>query len=112
MHVCGDIGQVFDKILKFKVNIVDCEFAGIANNISVLENQSSFHGKKIGFGSVDTKKESIESVEDIKELIKRGMDIIGSENMLIDPDCGMRMLPHESAFYKLKNMVEAAKSLS
>lgn len=112
MHVCGDVEQVFDKILKFKVNIVDCEFAGIANNISVLENQSSFYGKKIGFGSVDTKKESIESVEDIKELIKKGMDIIGQENMLVDPDCGMRMLPHESAFSKLKNMVEATKTLS
>jgi 5-methyltetrahydropteroyltriglutamate--homocysteine methyltransferase len=112
MHVCGDVGQVFDKILKFKVDIIDCEFAGIDKNVQLLENQSSFHGKKIGFGSVDTKKESIETVDDIKELIKKGMDIIGPENMLIDPDCGMRMLSHESAFSKLKNMVEATNSLS
>ncbi|PKL67823.1 MAG: methionine synthase [Methanobacteriales archaeon HGW-Methanobacteriales-1] len=112
MHVCGNVEQVFDKILKFKVDIIDCEFAGIDKNISVLENQSSLHGKKIGFGSVDTKKESIETVEEIKELIKKGMDVIGPENMLVDPDCGMRMLPHESAFSKLKNMVEATKSLS
>ncbi len=112
LHVCGDVESVFDKILKFKVDIVDFEFAGIDKNISVLENQNSLHGKKIGFGSVDTKKESIETVDEIKELIKKGMDVIGPENMLIDPDCGMRMLPHESAFSKLKNMVEAAKSLS
>lgn len=112
MHVCGDVEQVFDKILKFKVDIIDCEFAGIANNIHVLESQSSFQGKKIGFGSVDTKKESVESVEELKKLIKTGMDIIGSDNMLVDPDCGMRMLSHDSAFNKLKNMVEAVKSLS
>ena len=112
MHVCGDVEQVFDKILKFKVDIIDCEFAGIANNIHVLESQSSFQGKKIGFGSVDTKKESVESPEKLKKLIKTGMDIIGSENMLADPDCGMRMLSHDSAFHKLKNMVEAVKSLS
>lgn len=112
MHVCGDIGQVFDKILKFNVDIIDCEFAGIPSNMSVLENQNSFHGKKIGFGSVDTKKESIETVKQISELITKGMDIIGPENMLVDPDCGMRMLSHESAFSKLKNMVEATKSLS
>lgn len=112
MHVCGDLEQVFDKILKFKVDIIDCEFAGIACNVQLLESQTSFHGKKIGFGSVDTKKESIESVDEIKKLIKMGMDIIGQENMLVDPDCGMRMLPYESAFSKLKNMVEATKSLS
>lgn len=112
MHVCGDMERVFDKILKFKVDIIDCEFAGIANNIHVLESQSSFQGKKIGFGSVDTKKESVESVDELKKLIKTGMDIIGSENMLVDPDCGMRMLSHESAFSKLKNMVVAAKNLS
>jgi len=112
MHVCGDLEQVFDKILKFKVDIIDCEFAGIARNVQLLESQTSFHGKKIGFGSVDTKKESIETVDEIKKLIKMGMDIIGQENMLVDPDCGMRMLPYESAFYKLKNMVEATKSLS
>ncbi|MDP3623258.1 MAG: methionine synthase [Methanobacteriaceae archaeon] len=112
MHVCGNVEQVLDKILKFKVDIVDFEFAGIENNVQLLESISSFHGKKIGFGSVDTKKESIETVDEIKELIKKGMDIIGSENMLIDPDCGMRMLPHESAFSKLKNMVEATKLLS
>lgn len=112
MHVCGDVEQVFDKILKFKVDIIDCEFAGISNNINVIESQSSFQGKKIGFGSVDTKKESVESVDELKKLIKTGMDIIGPENMLVDPDCGMRMLSHDSAFFKLKNMVEATKSFS
>ncbi len=104
--------RYLDQILKFKVDIIDCEFAGIANNIHVLESQNSFHGKKIGFGSVDTKKESVESVDELKKLIKIGMDIIGPENMLVDPDCGMKMLSHESAFSKLKNMVEATKSLS
>ena len=112
MHVCGDVEQVFDKILQFKVDIIDCEFAGIAKNVQLLEGQKSFYGKKIGFGSVDTKKESIETVDEIKNLIKTGMDIIGPENMLIDPDCGMRMLPYKSAYSKLKNMVEAARTLS
>lgn len=111
MHVCGDIAQVFSRLLKFKVDIVDCEFAGIPHNIDVLETQSSFNNKKIGFGCLDTKSSSIETREDVANLIKKGADIIGLENMLIDPDCGMRMLPHEAAFSKLKNMVEAAKGL-
>ena len=29
MHVCGDIGEILKDILKFPVQIIDCEFAGI-----------------------------------------------------------------------------------
>jgi 5-methyltetrahydropteroyltriglutamate--homocysteine methyltransferase len=112
LHVCGDIGQVFHQLLKFKVDIVDCEFAGIPKNIQVLESQSSFNKKKIGFGCLDTKKESVETIQDVSNLIKLGADIIGTENMLIDPDCGMRMLSREAAFLKLENMVIASKQFS
>ncbi|MCK9150828.1 methionine synthase [Methanobacterium alcaliphilum] len=111
LHVCGDVEQVFSKILKFNVDIVDCEFAGIPHNIDLLESQSSFNNKKIGFGCLDTKKESVETIGSILTLLKKGADIIGVENMLIDPDCGMRMLPRDAAFSKLKNMVEASKVL-
>ncbi len=111
LHVCGNLEHIIDSILKFKVDIIDCEFAGIKENIQVLESISDFKGKKIGFGCVDTKKEAIEDIEDIRNLIQKGRDIIGEENMLIDPDCGMRMLSHQAAFSKLKNMVEASKWL-
>ncbi len=110
MHVCGDISNVLDQLLKFNVDILDLEFAGIETNLNILENQKSINNKKIGFGSVDTKKETAESIEHIKTLIQRGIDIIGSENMIIDPDCGMKTLKPEIAQLKLKNMVEAVKN--
>ena len=109
LHVCGDLEEILNPILKFKIDIIDCEFAGSTKNIQVLESVGDFKGKKIGFGCIDTKKEVVEKVDDIKNLIKIGRDIIGEENMLIDPDCGMRMLSRQSAFSKLKNMVEASK---
>ncbi|MEW6011558.1 MAG: methionine synthase [Methanobacterium sp.] len=109
LHVCGDVGGVFHQLLKFKVDIIDCEFAGINKNIQLLQSVSDFKGKKIGFGCIDTKKEDVEDVDSIRNLIKQGQDIMGNENMIIDPDCGMRMLSRHSAFSKLKNMVEAAK---
>jgi len=31
--------------------------------------------------------------------------------MLIDPDCGMRMRSRETAYWKLKNMCDAAKEV-
>ncbi len=111
MHVCGDVSQVFGKLLKFPVDIIDCEFAGINKNLDILQN-TDLGGKKIGFGCVDTKTERVESPEEIHTLIKKGAEIIGAENMIVDPDCGMRMLPEEAAYQKLKNMTEAARWLS
>ncbi|MDP3066112.1 MAG: methionine synthase, partial [Methanobacteriaceae archaeon] len=68
--------------------------------------------KKIGFGCIDTKTERVESTPKIVNFIKRGMDIIGEKNMIVDPDCGMRMLKPSEALKKLKNMTEAVEWLS
>lgn len=111
MHVCGDVSQVFVELLKFPVDIIDCEFAGIEKNIDILQ-KTDLGGKKIGFGCVDTKTERVESPDEIRTLLEKGAEIIGVENMIIDPDCGMRMLPLEVAYKKLKNMTEAAGWLS
>jgi 5-methyltetrahydropteroyltriglutamate--homocysteine methyltransferase len=31
--------------------------------------------------------------------------------MLLDPDCGMRMMSHDVAYRKLKNLADAAKEV-
>lgn len=112
LHCCGDISNAFSDFLDFDVDIIDCEFAGYPKNLNVLkENYECIDSKKIGLGCVDTKKSSIESIDEIKEIIKKGIAIVGKENLYIDPDCGMKLLDDELAFSKLKNMVEAMKSL-
>lgn len=111
MHVCGDVGQVFQDLLKFPVDIIDCEFAGIKKNLSVLEDVN-LKGKKIGFGCVDTKTEMIETTGEIQTLLERGVELIGKDNLIVDPDCGMRMLPQTAAYQKLKNMTEVVGWLS
>jgi 5-methyltetrahydropteroyltriglutamate--homocysteine methyltransferase len=110
MHVCGDVTQIFGELMKFPVDIIDCEFAGIKKNLEVLENTDL--KKIIGFGCVDTKIENVESPAEICELLKKGSELVGAENMIVDPDCGMRMLPRKVAYQKLKNMTEAARWLS
>jgi len=110
LHVCGDVADVFNEILKFDVDIIDCEFAGIPQNVNLLEN-CNLKGKKIGFGCLDTKTNKTETKEEVKNLIKRGIELIGAENMIADPDCGMRMRSRDAAFSKLKVMAEAVKNL-
>ncbi len=110
MHVCGDVGDVLSELLKFKVQILDCEFAGVPSNIQALEN-TPIKSKKIGLGCIDTKKEQVDELENVVKFIKKGIDIIGEENMIVDPDCGMRMLSRNAALLKLKKMKEAVEWL-
>jgi 5-methyltetrahydropteroyltriglutamate--homocysteine methyltransferase len=111
IHVCGDVTEVFHELLRFPVDIIDCEFAGIAKNLKLLET-SDIKRKKLGFGCVNTKTEKVDSPETIFKLIKEGIELVGDEKMIVDPDCGMRMLPEQVAFQKLKNMKEAVEWFS
>ena len=43
--------------------------------------------------------------------IKRALEHVKPEQVILAPDCGMKYLPREVADGKLKSMVEAAKIL-
>jgi 5-methyltetrahydropteroyltriglutamate--homocysteine methyltransferase len=108
MHVCGNLGNVLDEILKFNVNVLDFEFANNPANLDLLSRRD-LAGRMIGYGCVDSSIDRVESVAGIKKRIEKGIEIFDPRVMLLDPDCGMRMRTREVAFAKLKHMAEAAK---
>jgi len=108
MHVCGNLGNVLDEILKFNVNVLDFEFSNNPANLDLLSRRD-LAGRMIGYGCVDSSIEKIESIGEIKKRIEKGIEVFDPRIMLLDPDCGMRMRSREAAFAKLKHMSEAAK---
>ena len=105
MHVCGNLDNVFKDLIKFSIDILDCEFAGNDINIKILEENSSLiRNKKIGFGCLDTSINEVDSKEKIKGLKAKGVEILGKDNMILDPDCGLRRATKDVAFNKLKLM--------
>ena len=105
MHVCGILDSAFKDISRFNVDILDFEFAGNNVNLDVLEkNASLVSDKKIGFGCVDSSVNEVDDIEDIENLVTKAIDIVGKENLLLDPDCGLRRAPKDVAFEKLKLM--------
>jgi 5-methyltetrahydropteroyltriglutamate--homocysteine methyltransferase len=110
MHVCGNLGNVLDEILKFNVNVLDFEFSKNPANIDILSRRD-LAGKMLGYGCVDSASEEVETVHEIKKRIEKGVEYFDPKILLIDPDCGMRMRSRESAYWKLKNMCDAAKEV-
>ena len=45
-----------------------------------------------------------DSKEKIEGLIAKGVEILGKDNMILDPDCGLRRATKDVAFNKLKLM--------
>jgi 5-methyltetrahydropteroyltriglutamate--homocysteine methyltransferase len=110
MHVCGNLGNVLDEILKFNVNVLDFEFANNPANLDLLSRRD-LAGKMIGYGCVDSTTDRIESTAEIRKRIEKGVEIFDPKIMLIDPDCGLRMRSREAAYAKLKYMCDAAKEV-
>ena len=110
MHVCGNLDGVFKDLCTFNIDILDCEFAGNNVNIGILEeNANLLKGKKLGFGCLDTTLNAVDDKDEVEELIKRGIGAVGKENMLLDPDCGLRKVDNDIAEAKLKLMCDFAK---
>ena len=107
MHVCGILSDAFKDISRFNVDILDFEFAGNNVNLGVLEeNAGLISGKKIGFGCVDSSVNTVDDINDVDELVTKAIEIVGKDNLLLDPDCGLRRAPKDVAFEKLRLMNE------
>ena len=107
MHVCGILNDTFRDISKFNVDILDFEFAGNNVNLDVLKkNYKLVIDKKIGFGCIDSSVNTVDNIDDVDTLVKKAIDIIGKDKLLLDPDCGLRKAPKDVAFKKLKILNE------
>lgn len=103
LHVCGDLKDVLEDLLEFDVDILDFEFSGMPQNIDTLKKVwKKDSTKQIGIGCVNTKLKSVDDELDVINTVKDVCDIINNENIIIDPDCGMRMLDKNIANGKLE----------
>ncbi|PKG32217.1 methionine synthase [Methanoregula sp.] len=110
MHVCGNIANVIDEILKYNVGVFDFEFSNNQANLDILSRRD-LTGKMLGYGCVDSTTDTVETVPEIRKRIEKAVEYFDPKILLIDPDCGMRMRTREAAYWKLKNMCEAAKEV-
>ncbi|WP_432645604.1 methionine synthase [Methanobrevibacter sp.] len=113
MHVCGILSDSFKDIAKFNIDILDMEFAGNNVNLGVLEeNVSLLTNKKVGFGCVDSSVNTVDDIDDVDELVCKAIEIVGKDNLLLDPDCGLRRASEDVAFEKLRLMNEIKNKYS
>jgi len=94
------------------------EFAGCpVHQISIETAQSNLdtaileplRGKTIILGVLDLADMNVETPETVAARIRRGLQHVDADKVVVAPDCGLKYLPREVAFGKMKAMVEGAR---
>ena len=88
------------------VKQISIETAQSKLDCSILEK---LPGKTIILGTLDLSDMSIEAPEMVARRIRRALPFVPAERIVVAPDCGLKYLPREVAFGKLRAMVEGAK---
>ena len=110
-HICyGDFDVIYPALLDLPVDMIDLEMANSRYDLLDRFRQHRFT-KEIGYGVLDVHSHRIETKEEIKEGIRRGLEILKPEQMYIDPDCGLKTRTVEEAKEKLAVMVAAVREV-
>jgi len=111
LHVCyGDYSRIYPELLEYPIDEFDVELCnGDYEQIDVFTDPE--FTTDLALGVVDVHTTDVESVEEIKENIKRGFEVVPPENLTVSPDCGVKLLPREVARKKIENMVTATREI-
>ena len=89
-----------------QVQQISIETAQSNLDTSILE---TLPGKTIILGVLDLSTHAVEEPETVASRIRRALPHVSAERVIIAPDCGLKYLPREVAFGKMKAMADGAK---
>jgi 5-methyltetrahydropteroyltriglutamate--homocysteine methyltransferase len=68
-------------------------------------------GKTIILGVIDLGDPAVETVEQVATRIRAGLARVTPDRLILAPDCGMKYLPRETAFGKLRTLSDGARAV-
>jgi 5-methyltetrahydropteroyltriglutamate--homocysteine methyltransferase len=119
LHICygnrygkpsfeGSYQFLFPAIMDARVQAISMEFARRGEEDIQLFKTVPF---QVGIGVIDVKTNEVESSAFVADRIRRALEVIPTERLIITPDCGLVRLPREVAFSKLNAMVEGTRAV-
>ncbi len=108
-HMCyGAFHEVYPKMLELPAHVFCLELAHVAPEMLDILRKHPFPADRgMGYGVVDAQDPRVESVEEIEARIRLALEYFTPEQLWINPDCGLQVVPHDAAVAKLRNLVEA-----
>jgi 5-methyltetrahydropteroyltriglutamate--homocysteine methyltransferase len=119
LHVCygnryarpaweGHYDFLFPAVLEAPIDQLVLEFARKGYDDLELLKRYPDAPFALGLGVIDVKSSQVEPVDVVASRIRRGLDVLPPERLLVNPDCGLRHLAPEVARAKLRAMRDGA----
>lgn len=105
LHVCYSDYKILMPYVDELTEISQLALEFANRGFSDLELLKNFN-KELGFGVIDVHNKRIESPEEVYRAIMKVTKYVPAENLYINPDCGLKLLPRSIAKRKLENMVK------
>jgi 5-methyltetrahydropteroyltriglutamate--homocysteine methyltransferase len=110
-HICyGDFDVIYPALLDLPVDQIDLEMANSRYDLLDRFKAQPFT-KEIGYGVLDVHNHRVETKDEVKQGILRGLEVLKPEQMYVDPDCGLKTRTMDEAFAKLQVMVDAVREV-
>jgi len=121
LHVCygnryarpsweGHYDFLFPAVNAARVDQIVLEFARKGLDDLRLIRQHQWH-RWLGFGVIDVKSPQVETAEVVASRIRRALEYVPADRLMVNPDCGLRHLAPEVAIAKLHAMVAGAATV-
>ncbi len=102
----ADAAGVLPALLDTPADVIGLDFVAGPGNWEAFKGVR--FDKKLGFGIVDGRNTRLDPPRQVAEAVKRVTDLVPPERLYVNPSCGLEYVPRETAFDKLKQMVEGA----
>ncbi len=100
--------RLSEAIDRAPVEAVSLEDAHRHNDLGLLER---FERSSVILGVIAIARSQVESVDEVRERLKAALEHIDANRLIAGPDCGLTMLPRETARAKLAVLSQAARSV-
>lgn len=89
---------------------VEADFIAIESAQPDLDPQviAELAPRGVVLGVIDLGRRDIETPDEVADRIRRALEVIEPDKLMVSPDCGMKFLPRDVARAKLAAMVEGA----
>ena len=107
-HMCySQFGDMIREIDAMDADVIT--FEASRSNLEIVETlrESGFQ-TNVGPGVYDIHSPRIPDVEELKQAIRKMVRTIGSENLWVNPDCGLKTRGEFETWASLRNLVQAA----
>jgi len=104
----GEYAELFPAILDTRADQLSFEFA-VSGGVGLDLFKKHRVDKEVVAGVIDVKSEVVENPDTVAGRIRQALEFIPAEKLWLSPDCGMKFMPRERAFGKLRSLVEGAK---